>query len=140
MQTTSNPKWWTTEHDGAWERIREAMRRDWEQTKYDFDLGGKPLDQDVTNTVGQAAGSEPIPARSVPNPAEPHDRWDDIQGPLAYGYGARLTYGGAYPTWNRDLETKLAQEWRESERGPSHPWESVKNVVRRGYNYVVSKA
>lgn len=133
---TNNPKWWTQEHEGAWTRIREAMKRDWEQTKYDFELGGRPLDQDVTDTVKQAAGSEPIPPRSVANQG---DRWGDIQGPLAYGYGARLTYGQAYPKWNVDLETKLAQEWTDSERGKVHPWESVKNVVRRGYNYVASK-
>lgn len=138
MQTTNYPKWWTQEHEGAWSRIREAMRRDWEQTKYDFELGGKPLDQDVGDTLKQVVGKEPIPPRSVPN-SDPRDRWDDIEGPLAYGYGARMTYGQAYPKWNIDLETKLSQEWGASERGKSHPWESVKNVVRRGYNYVASK-
>ena len=135
---TNNPKWWTEEHEGAWDRISAAMRRDWEQTKYDFELGGKPLDQDVGDTLKQAAGSEVIPPRNLPNP-DPSGRWDDIQGPLAYGYGARMTYGQAYPKWNVDLETKLAQDWSTDERSNTHTWGSVKNVVRRGYNYVASK-
>jgi hypothetical protein len=140
----TNPSWWTNDHTSAWDRVREAMRRDWEQTKYDFNLGGKHLDQDVDETVKQAAGSEPIPPRNVPNPDDKYTNgkvsgWDDLEGPLGYGYGARLTYGQTYPTWNDDLERKLETDWRASPRGTSHPWEKVKSVVRRGYEYVAGK-
>ncbi len=45
----------------TWKRIKEAMRRDWEQTKHDFDKkAGRDLDQNVGDTVKQIAGKEPI--------------------------------------------------------------------------------
>ena len=51
-------------------RLGEAMKRDLEQTKHDLSLGkaGQDLDQDVDETIKQAAGKEPIPPRNVPNP------------------------------------------------------------------------
>ena len=42
---------------------KEALERDWEQTKSDLPgMEGKDLDQDVDDTVKQAAGKEPVPA------------------------------------------------------------------------------
>ena len=42
---------------------KEALKRDWEQTKSDMPgMEGRDLDQDVDDTVKQAAGKEPIPA------------------------------------------------------------------------------
>jgi hypothetical protein len=49
-------------------KVKEALKRDWEQTKHDFNKkAGKDLDQDVGDTVKQATGQEPIPPRNVPN-------------------------------------------------------------------------
>ena len=31
-----NPNWWSKEYDSAWDRVKAAFRRDWEQTKHDF--------------------------------------------------------------------------------------------------------
>ena len=53
-------------------QVKEALKRDWEQTKKDFGAGGKELDQDVGDTLGQAAGAEPIPPPNVPNAPEPN--------------------------------------------------------------------
>ena len=51
------------------DRAKEALERDWEQTKSDLPgLEGKDLDQDVDDTVKQAAGKERIPSGSTPNP------------------------------------------------------------------------
>jgi hypothetical protein len=51
------------------DRAKDALERDWEQTKSDLPgLEGKDLDQDVDDTVKQAAGKEPIPSGSTPNP------------------------------------------------------------------------
>jgi hypothetical protein len=51
------------------ERVKDALDRDWEQTKSDLPgLDGKDLDQDVDDTVKQAAGKEPVPSDSTPNP------------------------------------------------------------------------
>ena len=40
--------------------VKQALENDWEQTKSDLPgLEGKDLDQDVDDTVKQAAGAEP---------------------------------------------------------------------------------
>jgi len=143
MGTISNPSWWTSNHTSAWDRVREAMKRDWEQTKYDFGVGGRDLDQDVDETVKQAAGKQAIPPRTVANPDDKYgpasSRWNELEGPLGYGYGARLTYGQKYPVWNEELEKNLERDWRATERGATHPWAKVKDLVRRGYDYVAAK-
>jgi hypothetical protein len=49
-------------------RVGEALERDWEQTKSDLPgLDGKDLDQDVDDTVKQAAGKERVPSDNEPN-------------------------------------------------------------------------
>jgi hypothetical protein len=49
-------------------KSKEALKRDWEQTKHDLDKDkGKELNQDLGDTVGQAVGKKPIPPPSVPN-------------------------------------------------------------------------
>ena len=48
--------------------IGDALERDWEQTKSDLPgLDGEDLDQDVDDTVKQAAGTERIPPDDEPN-------------------------------------------------------------------------
>lgn len=83
MHTDSNPQplpaWWRPEHQTLWTRVRDAMERDWEQTKADFSGGknGADLNQHVGDTVRQALGQEPIPTLEAPNPLTPkqtHDR------------------------------------------------------------------
>ena len=50
------------------DRIGDALARDWEQTKSDLPgLDGEDLDQDVDDTVKQAAGTERIPPDDEPN-------------------------------------------------------------------------
>jgi hypothetical protein len=50
------------------DQIGDAVERDWEQTKSDLPgLDGKDLDQDVDDTVKQAAGKETIPPDDEPN-------------------------------------------------------------------------
>ena len=47
---------------------KEAMERDWEQTKHDLPgMEGKDLDQDVDDTLKQATGKEEPPPENVPN-------------------------------------------------------------------------
>ena len=36
MNTTPNPKWYSDSHTSAWERVKAALQRDWEQTKNDM--------------------------------------------------------------------------------------------------------
>ena len=67
METIKNdvpasPTWWTDQHTSAWERVKEAFQRDWEQTKSDFTAtGSKDLKQSASDTLKQSFGSEPIP-------------------------------------------------------------------------------
>jgi hypothetical protein len=51
------------------EGVGDALERDWEQTKSDLPgLEGEDLDQDVDDTLKQAAGKEPAPGRDEPSP------------------------------------------------------------------------
>lgn len=123
-----DPEWWTDEHTSSWDRVKEAFRRDWEQTKHDFGAGGKDLKQDVPDTLAQAAGT-----RSVPPPTQPNYEADE---PAArFGYGARRYYGDRYPRWNSDLETRLRQDWDASMSDAD--WERHRSLVRRGWDYSI---
>lgn len=49
-------------------KIKPALKRDWEQTKHDFDKeAGKELNQGAGDTVEQALGKKPIPGPNTPN-------------------------------------------------------------------------
>jgi len=140
MGTASwQPKWWTEENGSAWGKVKEAMKRDWEQTKADLHLGGKDLNQDVGDTVKQATGKEAIPGSSTPNDVHSGLGWDDAEQPLMYGYGARRQYGTQHEHWNDNLESSLKSDWEadHASAGDStkRKWEEVKAVVRHGYNH-----
>lgn len=63
---TRNPQWWTDKNASAWDRVKGALQRDWEQTKSDFSSSsGKKLNQNLTDTVKQSVGSEPLPPLGV---------------------------------------------------------------------------
>lgn len=138
--TNHQPAWWTKEHDTGWERFKDAMQRDWDQTRHD--LGAKnvrDLDQDVDDTVRQAAGTQEIPPRGVPN-AEPqtkealnvaHDR-DRYTEALRYGYGAASADPyRAHKSWDDKLESKMKQEWQDLKSGRT--WDEVKSAVRSSF-------
>jgi len=136
MAMTWRPSWWTEFHGNTWERVKEAMRRDWEQTKHDLDLeGGHQLNQDALDTINQAAGAQAIPTDDRPNPPQVIGSWDEAELPLGYGYGARHKYGEQHPSWDDGLEATLRSEWEGDKDKPARPWEAVKGTVRRGYQY-----
>jgi len=126
----NKPTWWNEKHDGTWQRVKGALKRDWEQTKEDFTRRSKreDLNQDVGDTVRQAMGKEPIPPDHVPNPD-----WDKVEPDYQYGVGARMQYGDEHKAWDDRLESKLRDEWKSiDDRGA---WDDVKGRVRRGYEY-----
>lgn len=132
----SNPKWWNEEHTSTWDRVKAAMRRDWEQTKADFTDGGKELNQGVGDTVKQAAGKQAIPPGSVPNPpdVDADKEWETTGEPsYRYGYGARTHYKDD-SDWNDGVEAKLKEEWNDLKSGRT--WDEVKTSVRRGWDKV----
>jgi hypothetical protein len=129
------PKWWTEKHGSQWENLKGALKRDWEQTKKDLHMGGQELNQDVGDTLKQAAGSEPIPPSNSMGTKRGTDLgWDDAEQPLMYGVGARHQYGAQHDKWNDKLESTLKNDWEAAEGGAKRKWDEVKNVVRHGYD------
>src|SRR5580698_7271535 len=101
MTVSSHPSWWRDDvHGSSWSQIREAVRRDWEQTKKDLHVGGHEMNQNLTDTVKQATGSERIPPFDVANPPKVVGEWEEVEYPMAYGFGAKAIYGSRYPQWN----------------------------------------
>ncbi len=130
------PKWFTTEHASAWDRVKEAMRRDWEQTKHDLHMkGGHELNQGLSDTVKQAAGKEAMPPIDKANPPKVIGSWDDVELPLEYGYAARMKYGEAHTAWTNELETTLRSEWDQGRSATGRAWDDVRDHVKRGYEY-----
>ena len=73
------PPWWNDEHASAWDRIKESVRRDWEQTMHDLSIhGGHELNQQIGDTLKQAAGKEAIPQDDRPNTPKVIGSWDEI--------------------------------------------------------------
>ena len=118
-----NAQWWTKENDSAWEKVKAAFSRDWEQTKHDFGADAPDLNQDVPDTVKQAVGKENIPPGGTPN-------FEDYEPALRYGYGARSQYGKQYPKWDNRLEDTLKKEWPSAD-----DWKRNSKAIRRGYEY-----
>lgn len=123
MKVHNNPTWWSEKHDSAWERVKAAFKRDWDQTKHDF--GGKrpDTDQDVDNTVKQAAGEEPIPPRGQPT-------YEDYEHAVRFGHGARTEYREKYPQWNSQVESQLKEDW-----GDESDWDETLPYIRRGWEH-----
>jgi len=123
-----DPQWWTDEHESAWDRVKLAMHRDWDQTKHDFGAHEPDTDQDVNNTVKQAAGKEPIPPRGEPT-------YEDLEPAYRLGYGARRQYGHKYPKWNNDVESHLKREWDTLAPERRQTWMQDRAAIRRGWEY-----
>ncbi len=126
MNDKRNPKWWNQTHDSAWDKVKAAFKRDWDQTKHDF--GGKEpdTDQDVDDTVKQAAGKQPIPPRGQPTYEEREDAY-------RFGYGARSYYGKQYAQWDNDLENQLERDWRDTYT--DRDWKNYRDSIRQGWDY-----
>lgn len=136
MNTTSRSFYYDDSSMQTWDRVKEALRRDWEQTKHDLGMkGGHELNQDVTDTVKQAMDKEPIPAADKPNPPKVIGSWDDAEYPISYGYAARGRHEKAHPSWSGDLEKRLEADWNALGSKVEHKWNHVKDLVRYGYEH-----
>lgn len=129
MTTYRDPTWWSTDYDSAWERTKAALQRDWDQTKHD--LGGNEPDtnQQLSDTVKQAAGKQPIPPRHEP-------AFEEFEPAYRFGYGARSHYGIEYPEWDDELETALRKDWEESNPGRRTSWEQDREAIQYGWDYM----
>ena len=128
MSDYRNPYWWSQEYESAWERVKAALRRDWDQTKHDFGGDEPDTSQDVDDTLSQAAGRQPIPPRGVRT-------FEDAEPWYRFGYGARRHYGQVHPEWSEEIESRLAQDWRESGASGGENWDRMLPIVRRGWEH-----
>ena len=125
-----NPDWWTTKHTRAWDRVKDAFARDWEQTKADFSKdSGHELNQNVADTVKQATGKERIPDPMQAND-KPNDEYQRVEPALRFGYGASRYYD-EHKQWNESLEAKMRADWDHVHA--DQKFDKVKEDVRRGW-------
>jgi hypothetical protein len=128
MNQYKNPKWWNEENDSAWDHVKEAMKRDWDQTKHDFGGDEPDTDQNVNNTVRQASGKEAIPPRREPT-------YEELEPAYRFGYGARSKYGTNYPDWDAELETNLKRDWETIAPERKQTWMQDRAAIRYGWDY-----
>ena len=117
----ADPSWWSEEHESAWERVKAAFRRDWQQTKHDFGGDAPNLNQDVPDTVGQAAGTRPIPPENVSN-------FEDNEPAYRFGYAAHRYHRTGFPEWNTELEQRLQADWGTD-------YDRYRTAIRQGWDY-----
>jgi hypothetical protein len=123
-----SPTWWDTDHDSAWDRVKDAFKRDWDQTKHDMGGNEPDTNQKIGNTVKQASGKEAIPPRHQPT-------YDEIEPAYRYGYGARQYYGEEYPEWDDELEARLRQEWGTLEPSRKAAWKADREAIQHAWDY-----
>ena len=126
MRETRNPKWWSGQHETGWNRVKAAFKRDWDQTKHDFGANRPDTNQNVGDTVKQAAGKEPIPPRGAPT-------YEDNEFAYRFGYGARSEYGKRFTNWDSQVEAQLKQDWTETYN--DRDWANYRDSIRRGWDY-----
>lgn len=137
MTNTRDPAWWSEQHTSAWERIKAAFRRDWEQTKADMPgSAGRDLNQNVADTLKQATGSAPIPPAHQPTRPD-DDRptsadWERDEAAHRYGFGAQRHYGREHADWDDRLESRLREEWTDLRTGRT--WDETRTAIRRGWD------
>jgi hypothetical protein len=123
------PEWWNAVHELSWQRAKEALRRDWTQTKFDVGAGGHELNQNASDTLGQAVGEAVLPPIEFANRPTVIGRWEDAEVAIGFGYAARMHYGDRFPSWSPELERSLKSDWKSE----TIPWGKVALWVRHGY-------
>lgn len=135
MATTWQHGGWNASGDSAWDRIKEAIRRDWEQTLHDLQIdGGHELNQGLADTIKQAAGRQTIPRRDQPNPRKGIGRWGRVDASIRYGAGGQRTpeQGARFEPIEPDpIETTLRSEWDPDTTKPAGRWGFPRGDERR---------
>jgi hypothetical protein len=123
MRQYKNPTWWSPDYDFMWDRVKKAMKRDWEQSKH-----GSIARSDLGHNARQAGGMEPIPPLGQP-------AFEEWEAACRFGYGARLEFGDEYPDWDSNLEIRLARDWRTMDPTRRQTWEQDRSAIRYGWNF-----
>jgi hypothetical protein len=127
-KTHKNPSWWTDENESSWERVKSALKRDWDQTKHDFGGDEPDTNQKMRNTIHQASGKEAIPPRRQP-------AYDDLEPAVRFGYGARSKYGTDYTDWDDKLEANLRKDWEMIAPDRKQAWREDRAAIRYGWDF-----
>ncbi len=99
----------------TWDRIKKAFANDWEQTKADFGVeGARDMDQDVDDTLKQAAGSD--------------DAFENHEQAFRFGYTARGRYQTDHPQWSDDLDSRLRKEYEGD-------YDADRRYIQHAYGY-----
>ena len=128
MNTNKNPKWWTDAEETSWNRVKLAVKRDWDQTKHDLGGGEPDTHQTAGDTLKQAGGTKTIPPRGEPT-------YEEFEAAHRFGYGARSNYGGKYHKWDDELERHLKQDWEEVAPNRKQTWMQDRAAIRYGWDY-----
>jgi hypothetical protein len=107
--------YYSDEDLSTWERVKKAFANDWEQTKADFGAeDARDMDQDVDDTIKQAVGSD--------------DAFENHEQAFRFGHTARRRYQSDYPDWDKDLESRLQQEY-------DGDYEADRRYIEHAYRY-----
>lgn len=99
----------------TWERVKKAFANDWEQTKADFGVdGARDMDQDVDDTLKQAAGSK--------------DSFENREQAFRFGYAAQRRYQSKYPKWNDELDAQLSKTYEGD-------YKADRDYIRHSYGH-----
>jgi hypothetical protein len=112
---TTKTEYYTKDELTTWERIKKAFSNDWEQTKADFGSNtARDMDQDVDDTIKQMVGSD--------------DAFENREQAFRFGFTAQNRYKDKYPSWNKDLDTRLKIEF-------DGDYETSREYIRHAYDY-----
>jgi hypothetical protein len=149
--------WDENKHGSAWERVKEAIKRDWVQTKADFNAHpGAPNPLYVTNELddrpqGATASAETTTGQNVIRPGGVQDpkgftktrdvkegerlehEFEDNLVAIEYGFVAHEYYGPRFGDWNEEVERKLESEWNPQETGMK--FDQAKRYVKKGWDF-----
>ena len=116
------------DNESSWEKVKAAIKRDWDQTKHDMGGDEPDTDQKVGNTVRQASGKEAIPPRGAL-------AYDDVEPAIRFGHGAREIYGEEYLYWDDELEARLQSDWEKIEPARKETWMQDRAAIRYAWEY-----
>jgi hypothetical protein len=128
MKQYKNPKWWSEQNDSGWDRVKMAMKRDWDQTKHDMGGNQPDTNQSIGHTTRQAAGKEAIPPRG-------QTAHDDMEPAYRFGHGARSYYSADHSVWDDALEAKLRGDWEQVAPERKQTWMQDRAAIRYGWDY-----
>ncbi|MGE4201805.1 MAG: ferritin-like domain-containing protein [Vulcanimicrobiota bacterium] len=111
--------WWTREHSTAWQRVKTAFRRDWDQTKSRFRSDEGP-GQTAGDTLGQMAGTRPVPADA------PLAGFEADEPAFRYGYCAAIHYHDR--DWGPAVEDSLRSHY-------GGEYEPARGKIFAGWDY-----